>query len=363
MLTSKIIHFLREHQSDATMSYKNILTCLKCSLLGLFLLFLQPVSAQDDWSEMDAQLKARQKALGNEFVVLVWKNDTIACKKEFGQFNSKTQAPLGDASKWLTAALVMILVEEGKISLDDKISQYVPEFARYGKKYITLRECLSHMTGVEDKVKAFQKRKFESLEEEVNSFAAHEIRNNPGKDFWYGSIGTNIAGRVLEVVTKKKFDILAKQKLFTPLTMRRTSFTTSDNSSLNPSGGAVTTADDFIQFLVMLLNKGKHRGKQILSEESIEELMRIQTKPELIKSAPKAMQGFNYALGTWIIEENNGKATALASAGLTGTWPMIDYCRGYAFLLLPKEPVDKEKEGVYMELKKVIDAQSSATCE
>lgn len=363
MLMSKIIQFLSYRQTSATMSCKPALICLKCSLLGLFLLFLQPVSAQDDWSDLDAQLKTRQKALGNDFTVLIWKNDTIAYKKDFGQFNSKTQAPVGDASKWFTAALVMVLVEEGKVSLDDKISQYVPEFARYGKKYITLRECLSHMTGVEDKVKVFQKKKFESLEEEVNSFAAHEIRNNPGKDFWYGSIGTNIAGRVLEVVTKKKFDILAKQKLFTPLTMRRTSFTTIDNSSLNPSGGAVTTADDFMQFLVMLLNKGKHKGKQILSEESIEELIRIQTKPELIKSAPKAMQGYNYALGSWVLEEKDGKATALASAGLTGTWPMVDYCRGYAFLLLTKEPVEKEKEGLYTELKKVVDAQSSATCQ
>ena len=54
-----------------------------------------------------------------------------------------------------------------------------------------------------------------SLEEEVNSFAASEIRANPGTDFWYGNIGLNIAGRVLEVVSKKKFDLLIKQNYFT----------------------------------------------------------------------------------------------------------------------------------------------------
>ena len=77
----------------------------------------------------------------------------------------------------------------------------------------------------------FQRKKFESLEEEVNSFASREIRTNPGTDFWYGNIGLNIAGRVLEVISKKRFDVLIKQKLFNPMTMRRTSFTSLDGSA------------------------------------------------------------------------------------------------------------------------------------
>jgi len=69
-----------------------------------------------------------------------------------------------------------------------------------------------------------ERRKFASLEEEVNSFAARDIRANTGTDFWYGNIGLNIAGRVAEVITRKKFDVLIRTKLFIPLGMTKTTF-------------------------------------------------------------------------------------------------------------------------------------------
>ena len=71
-------------------------------------------------------------------------------KKEMGDFNAKTQAPIASCSKWLTAALVMQFVDEGKLSLDDKVVKYIPEFEKYCKSYITIRQCLSHMTGIAD---------------------------------------------------------------------------------------------------------------------------------------------------------------------------------------------------------------------
>jgi CubicO group peptidase (beta-lactamase class C family) len=349
------------------MSYKISLICLKSSLIAGFLLILQGAYSQSDFSDLDQAIQAKQKLLGKDFVVMLWKkDDTLIYKKEVGEFNSKTQAPIASASKWLTAALVMIFVDEGKLSLDDKISQWIPEFARYGKNYITVRHCLSHFTGLNEETKFFkklmQRSKFASLEEEVNSFAKKEIRTNPGTDFWYGNIGPNIAGRVLEVISKKKFDVLAKQKLFNPMTMRRSSFTTPDASAINPSGGAIVTADDYMKFLVMLLNKGKYAGKQILSEASVEQLTLIHTKPELIKFAPKPAAGYNYALGSWVIEEKDGKATALASPGLFGTWPMLDLCRGYAYLVVTKNLLDEETANVHKELKELVDGQMKSTC-
>ncbi len=133
------------------------------------------------------------------------------------------------------------------------------------------------------------------------------------------------------------------KNLFNPMTMRRTSFSSVDASAVNPSGGASSTPDDYMKFLVMLMNKGKYAGKQILSEASVEQLMQIQTKPELIKYAPKSATGYNYALGSWVIEERDGKATTLASPGLFGTWPMIDFCRGYAYLVFVKNLLGEER--------------------
>lgn len=340
---------------------------MKVIPVALFLLFLQPVYAQYNWGDLDAQLEAKQKILGNDFVVMLWKGDTLVYKKERGTFNSKTQAPIASCSKWLTAALVMQFVDEGKISLDDKVSKYIPELNKYFKGYITFRDCLSHMTGIKDEdsfmKKIIQQKKFNTLEEEVNSYAARDIRANTGTDFWYGSIGLNMAGRALEVMTKRKFDVLIRTKLLIPLGMRKTTFTNLEGGPVNPSGGAQSTADDYMKFLVMLLNKGKNNGVQLLSENAVNEMMKIRTSPSMIKYAPKAAHGFNYASGAWVVEEKDGKATALASPGLFGTWPMLDYCRGYTYLVFCKNLLGEGKADAYMQLKEVIDEQLKSTCQ
>lgn len=355
------------------MSYKVSVPCMNVIPILFFLLLLQPARAQYDWSELDASLQSKQKLLGNNVVAMVWKGDSLVFKKEMGEFNMKTQAPIASCSKWLTAALVMQFVDEGKLSLDDYVVKYIPEFEKYFKKYITIRQCLSHMTGIADDDKflkrIMQRKKFASLEEEVNEFASRDIRANAGNDFWYGNVGLNIAGRVLEVISKKKFEVLIKLKLLNPLGMRKTTFNTLDGSPPNPSGGAISTAEDYMKFLVMLLHKGKYNGVQVLSEDAVNEMMKVQTKPEIIKFAPKAAQGFNYASGSWVIEESSQAgeegvktASALASPGLFGTWPMIDFCRGYAYLVFVKSLLGEERAEAQLELKKAVDAQIQATC-
>ena len=153
------------------MSYKFHSICLKSSLIAGFLLLLQTGFAQYNFSDLEQEILANQKILGKDFVVMLWKkDDTLIYKKEIGEFNSKTAAPIASCSKWLTAALVMQFVDEGKLSLDDKISRWIPEFERYGKNYITIRHCLSHFTGIDDEggflKKMFQRKKFASLEDE-----------------------------------------------------------------------------------------------------------------------------------------------------------------------------------------------------
>ena len=337
-----------------------------------FLLLLQPVSAQYNWTELENELKDKQKLLGTDAVTMIWKGDSLIYKKEMGKFDSKTQAPIASCSKWLTAALVMQFVDEGKISLDDKVVKYIPEFDKYFKSYITIRQCLCHMTGIADDDKflkrILERKKFASLEEEVNGFAARDIRANPGNDFWYGSIGLNIAGRILEVISKKKFDVLIKTKLLTPLGMRKTTFST-QNGPINPSGGALSTAEDYMKFLVMLLHKGKYNGVQILSENAVNEMMKVQTNASQIKYAPKAASGFNYASGSWVIEsplltspQGGEIATVLASPGLFGTWPMVDFCRGYAYIVFVKNLLGEERADAHLEIKAIIDKQMQVSC-
>ena len=327
----------------------------------------QQLPSKYAFGELDNLLTQKQGLIGKDYVVLIWeKDDTLVYKKEIGEYKSRTVAPIASCSKWLTAALVMQFVDEGKISLDDPVVNYLPVFEKYMKKYVTIRHCLSHMTGITDDdrflKKILQRKKFESLDQEVEAFAAREIRANAGTDFWYGNVGLNIAAKVLEIVSKRKFDVLIKQKLLVPLGMRQTTFTELDGGLYNPSGGARSTADDYMKFLVMLMNKGKYNGKQILSEESVEEMMKIQTNTSMIRYAPKAAEGFNYALGSWVVEENDGKAGVLASPGLFGTWPMVDVCRGYAYILFVKNFLGEERANAHLEIKAVIDETMKKEC-
>lgn len=351
------------------MTYYFKINCLKFSSITFFLLIFQASFAQSNLSELEDIISQKQKILGEEVVTMVANKDTIIYQKSPKLFTAKTQVEIGAASQWLTAALIMVLVEEGKLSLDTKVSQYLPEFAKYGKNYITLKHCLSHFTGIQAEggskaLKIFDKKKFASLDELANSFAAKEIQTNPGTEFNYSIIGPVIAGRVAEIVTKKRFDLLIQQKLLRPLAMRQTTFSTLDASAVNPTTGARSTANDYIHFLTMLLNKGNYKGVKVLSEASVKELCTVQTAGGLLKGAPAQVKSFDYAMGAWTSEGNNKKeATLLVGPSFGGTLPMVDLCRGYAFLLLLKEETDNAKADVYAEVKEVLDNRFKTKCQ
>jgi len=371
--TTKIIHFHKYVFRGATMSHKVNSICRKSSILFIFLLLFQAAIGQYDFSEAEAILEKNRKALGNDVVMLVWKDGKMVYAKDIKKgetgFNAKTPAPIASCSKWLTAALVMTFVDAGKISLDDPISKYLPFYEKYMKGYITIRQCLSHTTGIEDEgtflKKIIQRGKFNSLEEEVNSFASkRDISANPGQQFWYGNVGLNIAGRILEIVGKKSFDRLMMERLFRPLKMKNSTFTNENyNAAVNPSGGAKSTANDYMNFLSMILNKGMFEGKRFLSEESIAEMNKIQTKDAVVKYTPVVARGYPYGLGCWIQEmDGRGNATVISSPGLFGTWPVVDYCRGYASIIFVKTLLNEQRKEIYLEIKEAIDRQVATQC-
>lgn len=348
------------------MSRNIILTCVKVSLFTTCLLIFQAGFAQYNFTETNIKIDSYKKQFDGNISVLVYREGKIIYEKNLGDFNTKTQAPIASCSKWLTAALVMVLVDEGKLSLTDKVSKYLPIFSKYSKGYITIKDCLAHLTGIESEpIKLstlLQRARFNSLEEEVDNFASKkEIVANPGLEFRYGNIGLNIAGRIIEVVSKKSFEQVMQEKILRPLQMRNTSF--SSFNAVNPSGGAISTAADYMNFLSMILDKGIFKGKRILSEQSISLMQTAQTNSSMIKYAPKAAQGYNYGFGEWILEtDEQGVSTVVASPGLFGTWPMIDKCRNYACIFFTKGLLGEEKRDVYLDIKKTIDAQIIANC-
>ena len=342
-------------------------TCLKFSLFSPILLFWLTGFAQYKFTDLDELLQQYKKPLGNNFVALVWKDGKIIYQKQTLDFTAKTQTPILNAGNWLTAALVMAYVDDGKISLDDKVSKYIPLFATYMKGYITIRNCLTNTTGIHAEagaLKVFQKNKFASLEDEVNAFASkREIESNPGTQFYYSNIGPDIAARVLEVITKKSFDRLIQERILRPLKMRATSFSNNDGGALDPAGGARSTANDYINFLAMLLNKGVFDGKKILSPKAVEDLETAQFISLPVKYIPKQTEGLHYALGAWVIESDaDGKSAALGCQNMAGSMPYIDKCRNYAAIILLAAPQTEIQKAFFTNFKDMVDRQIPPAC-
>jgi CubicO group peptidase (beta-lactamase class C family) len=340
--------------------------CLINSFVLAGLLFFQKTHAQLVLPQVDNIVNVWSKTLKTDVVLVVANKDTIIYQKDNKLFSAtRGQAPIGSSSQWLTTAVVLQLADEGKLSLDDKIADYLPEFGKYGKTYITIRHCLSHFMGIQtdSKMKWLEKKKFASLDEEVASFASKEIQSNPGTEFHYTEMGFIIAARIAEVVSKKKFDMLAQQKLFRPLGMRQTTFSTLDGSLVNPSTGARSTAADYIRFLRMLLNNGTLNSQKILSPEAVAELKKIHSPSSALKGAPKGVEGMSYALGVWAPEQRSEtEAAVLVAPSFGGTAPVVDFCRGYAFVVLVKELNEDAKGNIYMDVKGELDSKFSTSC-
>jgi len=352
-----------------TMSYKVNATRRKFSVVAITMLLWQGLFSQMSFSGTDQILKQNQKALGTNFVALVWKDGKLVYQKQFekepGDFNGKYQAPIGACSQWLTAALVMSFVDEGKLSLEDKVSRYIPIFATYMKSYITIRNCLTHTTGIEadpsGPMKLLQKTKYASLEDEVNAYASkREIAANPATEIYYSHVGPNIAGRVLEIITKKSFDRLMQERIIRPLKMRSTTFADENGGAVNPSGGAQSTANDYMNFLVMLMNKGLFEGKRILSEKAVAEIEKVQYPLLSVKYIPKEAAGLLSGLGCWI---QGSSGPVLSSPNLSGTWPYIDLCHNYAAILFVKNPNSEPKNEIYLRFKQSVDGQFGSGCQ
>ncbi len=115
-----------------------------CLLIWLSPMAQSSKTAPSSSPEIDAFLTTNQKLFGNDVIAIAYKDGKIVYKKELekeiGDFNGRVQVPAGIASQWLVAATIMAYVDEGKISLDDKVSKYIPIFAKYMKTYITITQ-------------------------------------------------------------------------------------------------------------------------------------------------------------------------------------------------------------------------------
>jgi CubicO group peptidase (beta-lactamase class C family) len=245
---------------------------------------------------------------------------------------------IASMTKSVSTTAIMTLVDQGKLSLDEPASKWLPELAKVKlangqppARPITLRDLMSHTAGI-----AFPPRKPTDGAQSLKSYTSELVRAplafEPGSAYEYG-FGITVAGRIAEVVSGKPFDVFMQERILGPLGMKDTTFhpdaklrariartyktadaggglelayntfVTSDPAvrrMTEPSGGLFSTAADMAKFYQMILNGGTHEGKRLVSAKAIAEMSRPH------KAGGKTL---NYGLG-W--QTGNGDKPAIA---------------------------------------------------
>jgi CubicO group peptidase (beta-lactamase class C family) len=271
--------------------------------------------------------------------LLLMQNDEIIYGKAFGRYTLHTAIPIASGSKWLSASVIMNLVDKGRISLDDSVSKYIPSFTEL-KGTITIRQLLSHTSGLPGDL-PFLSFPDITLAQCVDMISQVELLYNPGTEFYYGGVSFQVAGRVAEVAGGKLWATLFNESIRRPLHMVNTTYGQTQNPRI--AGGATSALMDYGNLLLMHLNNGIFDSNRILSSEIVYQMQCNQTDSVPIAFTPQPNDR-RYGLGEWRdIVDAEGNAIQLSSQGEYGFSPWIDLQRNILGVFL----VDNQLQNVY----------------
>ena len=238
-----------------------------------------------------------------------------------GGFDPLTVVPIASATKTLSAAVLMSLVDDGTLQLDDRVSDYLPEWDVGLKRFITLRQCFSHTSGMVTNDPVIFDDTI-TLRQAAQQAAMLPLEAVPGTSFAYGNVAMHVAGAVCEVASGQSFSALFEQRIATPLGMTSTDYF-GPGVTANPliAGGARSNARDYARFCSMLRDGGAFGSAQVLSEASVDELLTDQTSGLPVASTPTVLES-PYGIGIWLIRQGAAGETLLAAGigafGFTG---------------------------------------------
>jgi CubicO group peptidase (beta-lactamase class C family) len=169
--------------------------------------------------------------------VLVADEGEVVYKEAFGMANREWNIPnttdtkfrLASVSKQFSSMLVMQLVQEGRVKLDDKITDYLPYYRKDTGVKITLHHLMSHQSGIKDFTAGFDYRGNTSRlsfdqDEFIKLHCSGDLSNEPGTIYSYCNAGYVILGRVIEKVTRKTFEQNLHERIFEPLGMKNSGY-------------------------------------------------------------------------------------------------------------------------------------------
>jgi CubicO group peptidase (beta-lactamase class C family) len=354
----------------------------RLAVVASFLLASIFVNAQSS-SKLDQWLDENAESLGGRAILMVYKDGKMIYTKSVNEmtrrqkmgakivarrtgkevntddFTATSRQPIASCSKWLSAALVMTFVDEKKLKLTDTLGKWLPVLSQNGKGNITISQCLSHTTGIkaaELKESMKEMKEIGSMDEAIQKIAELPMEGEPGKVFHYSNAGLQIAGAVIEKISGKDFETLFAERIAKPLEMKNTDF--GKGKVPLPAGGAFSTPQDYMNFLVMVLDKGTYKGKRILSQASIREMQvnRI-GKDVRVGYSPVEAGDFGYGYGEWVMETSTADnlTKSVSSPGLFGSFPWVNNEKNYCAFLMTVNVKNQGRNEKYKELKQLVD--------
>jgi uncharacterized protein YbbC (DUF1343 family)/CubicO group peptidase (beta-lactamase class C family) len=284
----------------------------------------------------------------------------------------------------VTTTAVMQLVEKGKIRLNDPVAKYLPEFKQNGKEDITVRQLLTHYSGLKPDLDL--KTAWEGKQTAYRMAFAEALQDPPGSKFSYSDINFIVLGALIEQVSGEALDEYSTRHIFVPLKMAHTRFvpplarragwvekiaptqydenehmlrgvvhdpTARQMGGVAGHAGLFSTADDLAKFAQALLNG----GGGILSPLSVEKM----TQPEQPPAAP-VLRGFGWDIDS-PFSTNRGDLLPVGSyghTGFTGTSMWIDPTTRTYIILLTNAVHPRGKENAIALRSKVATAVAAA---
>ncbi|MGN6591886.1 MAG: serine hydrolase [Terriglobales bacterium] len=333
------------------LSHRLLATLLAALFLSSFPAWAaDPPAPAADWSRVDAAVRRSIEA--GEIpgaVVLIGHDGKVVYRKAFGnrslrprqKMTTDTVFDLASLTKVVaTTPSIMQLLEQGRFRLNDPVAKYLPGFAQNGKEEITIRQLLTHFSGLPPDIP--QKPAWSGYQTGVAKALAISPAFPPGSHFEYSDINFVVLAELVHKLTGQRIDRYALEHVWKPLGMDHTRYLPPANwlSKIAPTGvdgrgrslrgvvndptaasmdgvtgdaGAFSTADDLAKYAQALLNGGVGgNGHRILAPQSVVKMSTPQSPPNI-----PDVRGLGWDLDT-PFSSNRGGFLPLGSYGHTG---------------------------------------------
>jgi len=234
------------------------MTTIKKQLTILLICFISvvTVNAQSWETTVDKMLNERYPANEPGATALVAKNGEVLYRKAFGIANLELEIPMkpehvfeiGSITKQFTGVAILMLMEEGKLDLQDEITRFIPDYPSQGKK-ITVHQLLNHTSGIKSYtgMESFRDlaRTDMSPTELIDVFKNEPMDFDPGEEYRYNNSAYIILGHIIEVASGQTYADFIENRIFKKLGMKNSYYGSMSKIIKNRASGYQPTNDGF----------------------------------------------------------------------------------------------------------------------